>query len=853
MPTNESNLKGPKNFPTSINRRTWYPAGRPLSTLAILYLRMASVFTILIALQASPARAQTPTPSPSPVNPCPTQLMPGQTLIPVPVIGSSEGRLRGTIILSDEQEWMTFRVPYTTLFRSSGAQCLPQYVRTFREYGARPTMAAAPYGPYARGTYALPRPGPTFRARVGDLVQLTFINQINPADFGDSIDRGETGRGGGCDESSGGYPGSDKFPDCFHGSSTGNIHFHGTHTNPNTTADNVFIEVRPSLREKGKPIVTPESVPPSFDKFFAKCEVELSRSQIREWPRTWSDLPSDWTDLQKKLLKDYDAQLEKNYGPGVRKLWPIDEAQLKQGAWPQYYIGSFPFCYRLPAYKEMKWPPAPPAAMQMGGAGTAEIQMDADTDGRPLIMGQSPGTHWYHAHKHGSTAINVANGMTGAFIIEGQYDDDLNNWYGSGWTRTQPVLVINQLGVSPNLMRKPASGGGPGPGSQDKGPDFSINGQLKPLIQMQPGEVQMWRIVNTSGRAGVYFLGPPKGFQWKQLAQDGVQFNDVNYQSHLNRPFLLAAGNRADILVKAPTSACALPIYCSVMVKNEVDPQDLAVAKPLTLLSINISGQPVDPKSNAGSFIPNAPSFPPFLKDIGKDEVTGTKTLLFAAGPPGGTPNPAQQTIDGKKFDGEVGAVVLLNKVEEWKILNATYAAPISHPFHIHINPFQIVEVFDPNQVLIDPKTGKPPIDPKTGKPYIDPQTNKVATKYAFHDQGRAPGQCYLDPNNPETWNPRGSLPLQPCDPSAPQSNLIWWDVFPIPSGYAPTTDAAGNNPLLNSNGQAVQVPGYFKMRSRFVDYAGFYVLHCHILAHEDRGMMTIVEVTPVRTPYSHH
>ena len=39
------------------------------------------------------------------------------------------------------------------------------------------------------------------------------------------------------------------------------------------------------------------------------------------------------------------------------------------------------------------------------------------------IMGQSPGTHWYHAHKHGSTAINVANGMTGAFIIEGDYDD----------------------------------------------------------------------------------------------------------------------------------------------------------------------------------------------------------------------------------------------------------------------------------------------------------------------------------------------------------------------------------------------------------------------------------------------
>ena len=26
------------------------------------------------------------------------------------------------------------------------------------------------------------------------------------------------------------YPSNDKYPNCFHGSSTANIHFHGTHT-----------------------------------------------------------------------------------------------------------------------------------------------------------------------------------------------------------------------------------------------------------------------------------------------------------------------------------------------------------------------------------------------------------------------------------------------------------------------------------------------------------------------------------------------------------------------------------------------------------------------------------------------
>ena len=49
------------------------------------------------------------------------------------------------------------------------------------------------------------------------------------------------------------------------------------------------------------------------------------------------------------------------------------------------------------------------------------------------------------------------------------------------------------------------------------------------------------------------------------------------------------------------------------------------------------------------------------------------------------------------------------------------------------------------------------------------------------------------------------------------------------------------------------QIPGYFKMRSRFVDFAGLYVMHCHILAHEDRGMMTVVQVAPLKAPVEHH
>jgi FtsP/CotA-like multicopper oxidase with cupredoxin domain len=456
-------------------------------------------------------------------------------------------------------------------------------------------------------------------------------------------------------------------------------------------------------------------------------------------------------------------------------------------------------------------------------------------------MGQAPGTHWYHAHKHGSTAINVANGMTGAFIIEGQYDDDLNKWYGTNWTRTQPVLVINQLGTEPNLKR----GGG---SAQDKGPDFSVNGQLKPVITMRPGEVQMWRILNTSGRAAAKFLPQPAGaLQWKQLAQDGVQFKDINYQRRSFDNVIVASGNRVDILVKAPTTPCTKPGGCyPVMVKNLVDPADLAKAAPLTLLSVNVAGTAVDPTSNQANFIPKAPDFPKFLDDVSDDEITGTKTLTFAStGQPGNGPgNPVMHLVNGKKFDGEVGEVVLLNKAEEWKIVNESYpsTAIVAHPFHIHINPFQVTEIFDPNvkfdYTYTDPKTKKQMTATGVLQYAFIPGDLFTSTNANFQKAVRAK-QCQLNPfAEPQTW--------KPCGPPFVNKDNIWWDVFPIPSGRNVAATKGTQQVTVN-------VPGYFKMRSRFVDFPGFYVLHCHILAHEDRGMMTIVEVAPARTPYSHN
>ena len=760
--------------------RVSLPVGRPHRRC------LAGLIAVIAALlvHAGPVRAQ--------LIDCPPQVDLAKHKLPE--IVSANGRLRGLLTLSDAQN----------SFQIGAGKCVPQLLRFFQK--DEPT-------PPDPDKAMAPLPGPTLRARLGDIVELTFLNQIDPLDYGNSIDRWENLKGdpnqpgAGCDSSTAGYPQLaagppplfDTMPDCFHGSSTGNVHFHGTHVSPTSTGDNVFVMLRPSPRKDDQPTVSAAGVQYSFDAFFAECEKVLRADNLAQWPKVWGDLPPDYTAGQEAMLKAYDQGR-----PPEMQLWPVNAAQIAAGQWPQYYIGALPYCFVVPKFPGVV-PAHPGMAMPMG-----------------LHMGQAPGTHWYHAHKHGSTAINVSNGMAGAFIIEGdQYDGKLNAFYNryrtdksTDWTRQQPTLVVNQLGTTPGLER----GGATGP------PPFAVNGQQQPQLTMHPGEVQLWRIVNASSISGLYLPGLPAGFAWRQIAQDGVQFDDQNYQQRAQRPVFVAPGNRIDLLVKAPATASSVPFPVNVVQGVSVSQAQTSTTS-VVLFAVVLAGS-----GPAMPLLPHAPQRPEFLHDITPAEVAGhTRTIVFETTGKGGQ---RQHSIDGVKFqEGKPLEIKPLNTAEEWTIQNRTVKPQIDHPFHIHVNPFQIVAVFDPNAPLLD----------SHGFPVKD-NAGKVVPRYVV--SGTQPqlmaGQCWVNPNDETTWQPCSASP-RPMPP--PRMTNIWWDVFPIPAGIAATATAG-----------PVVIPGYFKMRSRFVDYAGSYVLHCHILAHEDRGMMLQVDLAVnEKVPLAHH
>jgi FtsP/CotA-like multicopper oxidase with cupredoxin domain len=740
----------------------------------------------------------------------------------------------------------------------SDVTCAEQWMRTYRNEeppadSQRPNSAAR-----------LPQPGPTIRTRIGDLVQLTFLNLIDPLNF-PGTDTGE------CDEVTGDqgpiYPQTDKFPNCFHGSVFTNIHFHGTHTSPNTTADNVYLEIVPSPRARDAtraPAVTAASVKADFTKFFGDCRTMLNHNDSPQlWPRIWDNLPEAYRKTQDDLLF-------KNQ----KALYDANRSALANGGFPQNYVGAFPYCFRLPVYTPAVFPPPPPPAGHHDAVAP-----------RPLMMGQAPGTHWYHAHKHGSTTINVSNGMTGAMIVEGPYDDEIDTYYDSrGPKIKEKVIVLNQIGGAPRLE----GGNQPSPGAY-----FSVNGRLQPTITMDPGEVQLWRIANTSSRSGAIFtarVDGRNGLQWRQVAVDGVQLSNARYTQSQDKEFVLASGNRVDLLVRMSSNPSTKTLPVNIFLS--IDPlTDRSTGKEQLLLNAKPSlNQSVRMEFMDRSQTASTPpvKFPPFLTDIKESEVTGKRTIVFATDRDPNAPGFTNHTIDGKKFDGDVGALVLLNRVEEWKIVNASFAPKIAHPFHIHINPFQIIEEFEPNAVLVPATAGlgtitttlDSPIATGTGTQFTktfrvgdiiaiagESQANVVAIEsnekltlsigkgkvkgvtgktytvtvplYSTNasKDDRHPDQCPIDPAKPETW--------RPCIPTAPAEGLKWWDVFSIPSGNVFYTKGSTAPPT--------PIPGSFTMRSRFVDYPGYFVIHCHILSHEDRGMMTVVSIAPLQPPFIHH
>lgn len=257
------------------------------------------------------------------------------------------------------------------------------------------------------------------------------------------------------------------------------------------------------------------------------------------------------------------------------------------------------------------------------------------------------GTFWYHPHKHGTVSFQFFGGMAGFLIIKDNLCP-LDNLPEIKAARdilmgfevirvdktTRQVPFVNQDATS-------FSRADPSLWQFFRDSDFYVltNGVTNPTLHMQPGEVARLRLLNAaSGETLVVGL---EGHQLHVVAQDGLNFSEVSPPLD---DYVMGAGNRVDVMVKAsmtpgtyhlqaldpenpPRSVSSIAGISPAPRRSRIGGDFPVPAFPVTLATIEVSGDPVNMQLPAGPLPP--PSGLPSISVMKNSPPSETRNISF--------------------------------------------------------------------------------------------------------------------------------------------------------------------------------------------------------------------------------
>ncbi|WP_257461016.1 multicopper oxidase family protein [Archangium lipolyticum] len=345
--------------------------------------------------------------------------------------------------------------------------------------------------------------------------------------------------------------------------------------------------------------------------------------------------------------------------------------------------------------------------------------------------GHPPGTYWYHSHKHGSTAVQVASGMAGPLIIRGAIDELPPIRAAQEHLFFFQEIVYSRGIPDPEDPSKKVNGldgsDAPfAPGFNDReGIRFSVNGEFEPTIQMTPGDVHRWRFIHAGIHEGLMVRlvskdDPRVVIPQYQIAHDGITTGRLDKVETTE----LFSGYRTDVLVHA-VDAEGHPLKPGTYLL--MDERNPTIAPERRVLArIVVKGWSVRNKR-----LPTEKELRPHARppiELPEDEEITEQHIEFST-----NLDPAGVTfrINGKEFNPDDPPLPLkLGRVERW-IISSLDALPFqNHTFHIHVNPF-MVETGDGKVLWKDTIVVRPK------------QTIKLLTRYDLYI-GVFPIHCHI-------------------------------------------------------------------------------------------------------------
>ncbi|ALN82394.1 multicopper oxidase family protein [Lysobacter antibioticus] len=453
------------------------------------------------------------------------------------------------------------------------------------------------------------------------------------------------------------------------------------------------------------------------------------------------------------------------------------------------------------------------------------------------------GTFWYHPHLHGSTALQVSSGMAGALLVRGNRlpsahrNGDLDTLLRDpgGTPYPERVLLFQQVAYACRGAPTPTDPLGkiktdPATGAWVCNPDdvggleaydqfgftadgknlwnvsgryTSINGEVLPtFFGLVAGRAERWRLLHAgvrntinlqlravrAGAASIEGLSGTALDGWVTqnctgplLPQFEVAADGLSHAQAIEKgENILQPGYRSDALVVFPQGGR----YCVIdgaappggSITNAAEDRQLlglanvaaGSAPPVNDIRAYLTQNlitsakylmPEDIRAKVVADLSDRLRLNAFVphKDITAGEVTGKQELVFDIDTKA---VPLEYKVNGKSYDPNSARDLVLGNIEEWTLTSKVGA----HPFHIHVNPFQVVSILNPQGVEVS----------VTGEPGDSQYANTQGT---------------------------------------------WKDTLFVKPNYK------------------------LFVRTRYERYIGEYVLHCHILDHEDQGMMQNVRM----------
>jgi len=281
-----------------------------------------------------------------------------------------------------------------------------------------------------------------------------------------------------------------------------------------------------------------------------------------------------------------------------------------------------------------------------------------------------PGLYWYHTHPHGESHRQVLDGMSGALVIEG-----IESYFPALAGLPERVLVVRGRSIEHDPqsidLRRRVELSSDTCGAEPETPEevFTVNGSVRPQIEIAPGERQFWRLVNAS--ADRYLDLQLEGQSFEIVAMDGMPIaqHDPNHRTRIAGHVLLPPAGRLEAIVTGPTAGTPrLLITRCVDTGPDGDPNPAMVLADIAARS-GAASPTQTPKS----------SLKPDLKtlDLAAEEKAPPRFIVTFTEDKNGF------YINGDKFAPDAAPMVRakVGAYQHWKIVNASGEL---HPMHIH-------------------------------------------------------------------------------------------------------------------------------------------------------------------------